>query len=159
SDRSWRFVRVNELDDGDIRFYLSDRLDGRKAPESTRLDWYAAIPEEARHLLASPRLLFLMSEKLHAAVEANPGDSLAAVGALNLRTMADVYWLAYFDRGHYVSPESQVPGKGEEERRRNLKGLIAQGLNIRLNLKGIGFKYLGLDINDVPDDSNQEERI
>jgi formylglycine-generating enzyme required for sulfatase activity len=108
SDPSWEFLRVDPLAEPDIRFYLACQAGG---------DWYDAFPPASRWLLGIPRMLGLMSAIVRKAIERAAPDGIEAAEAvrrLELRTEADVYYRAYFEKGEY--------GK------RDTQGLLAQGL-------------------------------
>jgi hypothetical protein len=154
----WHFLRVDPLAEPEIRFYLAEAVEREKA-QRTGVNWYEAVPDEGRHLLAIPRFVNLIAGILEREVseaKAQQRDPRQAIESLDLRTEADVYRLAYFEPGEYVAPKNRIAGQDE---RLNRRGLIAQGLDVYLTLPNGRTQFLGLDEGEVPDESNYRERI
>jgi formylglycine-generating enzyme required for sulfatase activity len=116
----WQFLRVHELAEPEIRFYMSRCAGG---------DWYDEFPAETHNLLAIPRLLHLIGGILRNALAGVEGESArtAAVRALHLRTPADVYYWAFFHLGDEDDPDSH--------------GLLAQGLQGTAERIGLGDEF------------------
>ena len=98
-DPAWQFVYVAPLRAADIRYYLAAQVEPDESDRSS-VDWYVAVPDEGRELLATPRLLDLMAGIMAeevAKAKAKGSDPWQAVEALDLPTKADVYRLAYFE--------------------------------------------------------------
>lgn len=129
---SWKFLRVEPLAEPEIRFYMGWNL-GK--------DYYDIFPPESRVLLAVPRLLRLICGIIARAIHRGAAAGISAAQAvkqLDLRTPADVYYRAYFDKGDYGDRDSQ--------------GLLAQGL--------IGdAERIGLAKEVDPTEMNFERRI
>jgi formylglycine-generating enzyme required for sulfatase activity len=124
----WQFLRVEPLAEPEIRFYMTRQAGG---------DWYDEFPAESGGLLAVPRLLQLICGIIRSAIRGavSPRD---AVRGLDLRTAADVYYRAYFERGQYDDRDSQ--------------GLLAQGL--------VGAaERVGLADGVAPTELNYRERV
>ena len=139
----WEFLRVESLREPEVRLYLMRHAGG---------DWYDLMPGESRNLLANPRLLGLIAGILKGAVqEADDAsrDRQEAIQALDLRTAADVYALAYFTLGKYVDPAQTIPDRDDVVNRR---GLIASGLKDAA-------AWIGLKAGEEPDRTNYQQRI
>jgi formylglycine-generating enzyme required for sulfatase activity len=79
--KDWRFVRVEQLDEGQQRFLLGTVADEADPTGQARIDRYELIPADGRTILGVPRVV----------------DLLRNLGRYRrdyegLRTLADVYW-------------------------------------------------------------------
>jgi formylglycine-generating enzyme required for sulfatase activity len=128
---SWQFLRIQELAEPEIGFYLERNAGG---------NWYGEFPAESRSLLAIPRLLGLICSILKGAIAGARGDEakLAAVRKLQLRTPADVYCRTFFHLGDYAEANDQ--------------GLLTQGLHGKA-------KWIGLAEGFKPRQSNRRKRV
>ena len=104
---NWRFLRINPLPEKEI---------SRAMCHATGRNWYKQFPPETRWMLATPRLLRLICSIRSAIAEGKrkglpPNES---VRRLELKTPADVYHRAYFEKGDFDDPDTW--------------GLLAQGL-------------------------------